>query len=229
MYIVIISALVEWRVVKKYFNDSITYNSPYGEFIKLKFNGLNDAETIFMHGGYGKVNAAGSTQYAIATFKPDLIINIGTCGGFEGKVTTGDIILAHKTVIYDIYEQMFDSNYVIREFTTSLDLSWIKKPTPIKIIKSILVSADQDITPVKISMLTSKYNAIAGDWESGSIAHICKLNKIPCLILRGVSDLINESEGEAYSNPKIFIRRTQVIMKTLLDSIDQWILMFNNN
>jgi len=51
-YVVMISALVEWRVVKKYYNSSEPYNSPYGEFIKVKINELNEVDTIFTHGEF---------------------------------------------------------------------------------------------------------------------------------------------------------------------------------
>jgi nucleoside phosphorylase len=47
------------------------------------------ADLAFLHGGWGKVAAAGSTQYAIDRWAPARLINLGTCGGFKG-VLNGD-------------------------------------------------------------------------------------------------------------------------------------------
>ncbi len=42
---------------------------------------------VFFHGGWGKIDAAGSAQYVIDTFRPGLIVNIGNAGGFHGGLT----------------------------------------------------------------------------------------------------------------------------------------------
>jgi adenosylhomocysteine nucleosidase len=229
LVVVIVSAFTEWNVVKTRYNESQMQKSPYGEYIVLNKSDYDLAEdTVLLHGGWAKENAAGSAQYAIDKFSPRLIINLGTCGGFEGQVSAGDIILADKTVIYDIYEKMFDPIEAINEFTSEIDLSWISEAPKLNVKRGVLVSGDSDLDPESISKLQSEYSAIAGDWESGAIAHVCKLNKTPCLIIRGVSDIVSSHSGEAYEDLNIFISRTKDIMDTLLDSFPWWIRMFNN-
>jgi hypothetical protein len=43
------------------------------------------------------------------------------------------------------------------------------------------------------------------------------------LILRAVSDLVNEQQGEAYNNIEIFIERTKVLMRKLFDQLPDWL------
>lgn len=134
-----------------------------------------------------------------------------------------------KTIIYDIYEKMFDPEEAICEFSTNIDLSWVSAPYPSQFKRTLLVSGDTDLCPKNISELSSKYGAIAGDWESGAIAHICKLNHVFCLILRGVTDTVNEENGEAYEDPQVFLDKTKMVINDLLDSLPAWLDMFYKN
>ncbi|MFC1737077.1 hypothetical protein ACFL1X_13250 [Candidatus Hydrogenedentota bacterium] len=229
MIAVIISANTEWRVIKKRFPDMHVQSSPFGKWCEIVLDDASSGkEVLLFHGGWGKVRAAASTQFVIDKFSPELLINIGTCGGFEGHVSPGDILLAEKTIIYDIHERMFDPENAIEHFSTDLDLVWIDE-IPKNVKRSLLVSGDSDLDPGMIGTLRDKYNAIAGDWESGAIAHVCQLNKVRCLILRGVSDLVSESDGEAYQDPGIFAERAGGIMNNLLDSLPIWIDMHKRN
>ena len=71
-------------------------------------------------------------------------------------------------------------------------------------------------------MLKSQ-GAIAGDWESAALAWVAKKNAARLLILRGVSDLVSETEGEAYDNFALFEARTKEIMRKLFDQLPDWL------
>jgi adenosylhomocysteine nucleosidase len=101
-------------------------------------------------------------------------------------------------------------------------LSWLPEPYPYPIRKGILASADSDLPPQKIAYLKSQ-GAIAGDWESGALAWVAKKNAARLLILRGVSDLVNEEAGEAYDNLALFEERTKEVMKKLFDQLPDWL------
>jgi adenosylhomocysteine nucleosidase len=218
--LVLISANSEWRAVKPIFPTAEIRRSPYGEY----FISPLDASAIFFHGGWGKISAAATAQYAIDHFQPDLIVNLGTCGGFEGRIETGTIILVEKTIVYDIIEQMSDSDAAIAHFSSALDLSWLKQPYPFTARRGLLVSADRDILASDIPMLVEKYGAVAADWESGAIAWVAQKNGVKCLILRGVSDLVSIGGGEAYGNIELFHERTAQIMEELVNQLPAWLM-----
>lgn len=223
--VILISANAEWTVVLNVFPNETIFNSHWGEYFFKKLRiGDQDETVIFFHGGWGKVAAAGSTQYCIDQWNPKYIVNIGTCGGFDGEIKKFDVILADKTVIYDIAEAMGDSQEAISDYSTAIDLSWLGTdfPTPVK--KSIMVSADRDLVPAEIPKLESTYHAVAGDWETGAIAYTCQRNKQRVLILRGVSDLVGfENGGEAYQDKSAFILGTDVVMKKLIKDLPLWL------
>lgn len=222
--VVIISADAEWRVVKELYPNLDLHNSPFGEFAELT---LGTRHLTLFHGGWGKISAAATAQYAIDHFKPDLLINLGTCGGFAGRIKTGTVILVERTIVYDIIEQMMDSDDAIQHYSTEIDLSWLEDNGPWKgndeIVRGLLVSADRDIVIEDIPMLIQKYGAVAADWESGAIAWVAKQNGTRLLILRAVSDLVGGEGGEAYGNYDLFIARTKEVMRKLFEMLPMWL------
>ncbi len=218
---VIISANAEWRTVKELYRDLEIGHSPYGEFSHLTLGAWH--LTLF-HGGWGKISAAATAQYVIDHFHPDLLINLGTCGGFAGRIETGTIMLVERALVYDIIEQMGDGVEAIEHYATDIDLSWLSVDTlPPSVLRGLLVSADRDIVVDDIPMLVEKYDAIAADWESGAIAWVAKKNNTRLLILRGVSDLVGGDGGEAYGKIEIFRERTKTVMRELFHQLPEWL------
>lgn len=229
--IVLISADVEWQAVKEIISPTAIQSSPLSETFTLKlYTGTRETEIIFFHGGWGKVSASATAQYVIDHFQPDLLINLGTCGGFTGRIERGTVILVEKTIIYDILEQMCDPDEAIAYYSTEMDLSWFtenylqaidRSPSPI--MRGLLVSADRDIVASDIPGLVEKYGAVAADWESGAIAWVAKRNGVRCLILRGVTDLVSADGGEAYGNIELFYENTRKVMQELIKQLPAWL------
>ena len=223
--VIIISANAEWRVVKELHPNLSLQKSPFGDFAHLT---LDTWHLTLFHGGWGKISAAATTQYVIDHFLPDLLINLGTCGGFAGRIETGTIILVERTLVYDILEQMGGGAEAIEHYATNIDLSWLVDDGKWlmdheKMVRGLLVSADRDIVVEDIPMLIEKYGAVAADWESGAIAWVAKKNGTRLLILRAVSDLVGGDGGEAYGNLELFHARTKTMMKKLFDQLPGWL------
>ena len=221
--IVLISAGAEWRALFPELASELPGRTPvdhcpYGEWFEAR---IHQQRVVFLHGGWGKVAAAASTEYAISRWQPQRLINLGTCGGFAGLAEPGEILLAEETVIYDIIEQMGDPQAAIQHFTCRP--RWVGLPAglPIPLRRVRLVSADRDILAAEIPSLVEQYNAVAADWESGAIAWVADRHNLPCLILRGVTDVVSTTGGEAYGNPEIFRSRAQGIMRTLIGLLNQ--------
>lgn len=218
--VILVSADAEWQVVRDIISGETMESSPYGEWFPYRDGNV---DLIFFHGGWGKIAAAGSTQFAIDQWHPDLLINLGTCGGFAGKIDRNTIVLVDRTIVYDIYEQMGDLDSHIAWYTTNLDLSWLGEPFPLPVKKCLLVSGDRDLDPKEISRLAQQYGAVAGDWESGAIAYVAARNNKRCLILRGVSDLVDERGSDAYGDLDLFARAARAIMQGLVNSLPGWL------
>lgn len=234
--VILVSADGEWRAIRELFPDQAYRSSPYGEFFTTTLDaptlshigtGLDGDVTgyrlVFFHGGWGKIAAAASAEYAIGRWKPPLLVNLGTCGGFEGEIQRGEIVLVEKTIVYDIIEQMGDVDSHIAHYTTEINLSWLHEPFPSPARRSLLVSGDRDLLVEEIPILRKRYGAVAGDWESGAIAWVAARHGIRTLILRGITDLVGIAGGEAYGNPDFFWEAAAVIMRQLVGTLLGWI------
>ncbi|HVF25255.1 MAG TPA: 5'-methylthioadenosine/S-adenosylhomocysteine nucleosidase [Anaerolineales bacterium] len=216
--VVIVSAIAEWNGVKPLFPDAKIGRFPFGETFHAT---LDNRNLTFFHTGWGKIASAGAMQYLIDHYSPDLIVNLGTCGGFKGVVEQGEIILVDKTYVYDIVELMGDLD-ISTYYASSLDVSWIAEPYPHPARRGMIASADSDLPPEKISFLKGK-GAIAADWESAALAWVAQRNNARLLILRGVSDMVSEEGGEAYNNIEIFNQRAAEIMRKLIGQLPDWL------
>jgi adenosylhomocysteine nucleosidase len=221
MIAVLISANSEWQAALEVLDPASCLPNPYTEHF---FSEVAGRPVVFLHGGWGKISAAATTQYCIDTWHPGAIINLGTCGGLAGAIQAGETVLTNETVSYDIYERMGDPEEAIHFYTTTVDLSFIRQPYPQTVLVGRLVSADQDIDPKLVPLLRDQYHVAAADWESGAIAWVAQHNAIPCLILRTVSDVVSESGGEIYfDDAKQFDERSREIMQKLLEKLPEWI------
>ena len=216
--VVLISAIAEWEGVKPLFPQAQNQRSPFGESMNVKLGTWN---LQLFHSGWGKIASAAMMQYVIEKYGPDLSVNLGTCGGFEGVVDQGDVILVDRTFVYDIVELMGDLD-ISKYYASTLDLSWLAEPHPYPVRRGIIASADSDLPPGKIPFLKSK-GAIAADWESAAFAWVAQKNNARLLILRAVSDMVSEQGGEAYNNIEIFNQRAKEIMKQLFAQLPDWL------
>jgi nucleoside phosphorylase len=55
---------------------------------------------------------------------------------------------------------------------------------------------------------------------------VAQRNAIPCLVLRGVSDLVDATEAEAYGDYAFFEAQCQEIMRDLIEHLPEWMAVF---
>ncbi len=223
--IVLISSNTEWQVIGTLFADAEPQPSPWGKWFVVDLDvGERIEPVLFFNGGWGKIAAAGSTQYVIDRWSPTLLINLGTCGGFKGEIEKGDIVLVEQTIVYDLVEQIGDYEEAINHYKTDIDLSWLGEHYPHDVRRTLIVSGDRDLVVEDIPRLKAEFGAVAGDWESGAIAYVAARNNIRCLILRGVSDLVGGSGGEAYDdNFQVFLEGAREVLGRLVHFLPNWI------
>ena len=222
-FVVLISADGEWQAVLHYALPSIQHPTPYGNWFSQN---IVHFSVIFMHAGWGKVSTAGACQFAIDAFQPQLMVNLGTCGGLEGLAELGEILCVSETAFYDIYESMADYAQAIEFYSSKADLSWLPEELTEHTRRARLVSADQDIQPRAYERLTQEFGAVAADWESAAFAWVAKRNGIPWLILRGVSDLVSPTKAETAGNLSLWQARTDQIMEDLLNQLPWYLVRF---
>jgi adenosylhomocysteine nucleosidase len=221
---VLVSANGEWEAVKAILQPTLIQQSTLGTYFQIKLAGQ---PCLFFHSGWGKIATAASTQYVINQYHPELIINIGTCGGFSGFSEVGEILLVSETLIYDIVERMDDPFVAIDHYRTGCDTSWITNPLPAGTRRARIASADQDIDFRTYDLLTQTHQAAAADWETGAFAWVAARNQTPWLALRAVSDLVSPQGSETDNGVNLWRSRLADLMRKLLTDLPFYLSEFN--
>ena len=176
------------------------------EEIKIKelvfFRGkINNSKIILVEAGIGKVNAARVTQMLIDKFDIQVIINVGSAGGANDELRIGDIVIGKRLVQHDFDITAFGhpKGYInnIGQYVES-DAKLISKmeetiskisQNEFKIKIGTIASGDIFCTEPKMKdKIRTKFNADAIEMEGAAIAQVCKLNQIPFIIIRSISD-----------------------------------------
>ena len=136
-------------------------------------------DVMVMQCGIGKVNAAMGTLTLINAFLPEFVINSGVAGGADSTVSVMDIVAGARERLLQLL------------------------PVQDNLHKGLICSGDQFIdTMESVKRIKNNFSeALAVDMESGAIAQVCYLCKVPFLALRVISD----SPGASHDNTRQYL------------------------
>lgn len=183
--------------------ENIMINKEVQKIYELSFikGEINNTEVVLVEAGIGKVNAARTTQILIDNFKVDAIINVGAAASANDELEIGDIVIGKKIVQHDFditafgHPKGFISN--VGEYIES-DNKLIEKmqktilkinDNDFKVNIGTIATGDIFCTEIKMKeKIRSKFEADAIEMEGAAIAQVCKLDNIPFIIIRSISD-----------------------------------------
>lgn len=197
-------------------------------FIKGK---INNVDVLLVKAGVGKVNAARTTQILIANFDVDYIINVGSAGSANDELDIGDIVIADKLVQHDFDATAFGSpkGYIsnVGQYMESNSILIEKMKDTISKIKDrefkikigTIATGDIFCTDLKMKeKIRTKFNADAIEMEGAAIAQVCKLDGVPFLVIRSISDKPNGNNHITFDKflEKASKRCAQIIKEFLI-------------
>lgn len=185
--------------------------------MKFYEGNLNGTDVVAVKCGIAKVNAAVCTQIIIDNFDVTHILNSGVAGGTKADIYPLDVVIGTDLVQHDLdatafnykkgqVPQMDTFSFPCDEKMVSLAVDCGKIFSDIKFHKGRIVSGDQFISDkMKSIALSNEFNSSATEMEGASIAHVCYLNSVPCIVIRSISD--NAINGEAVENYEEFCEK----------------------
>lgn len=191
----------EMNEIKKIMNN-VQENTIY----ELKFyeGTINNKNIVLVESGVGKVNAARTTQVLIDNYKIDAIINVGSAGSANKELQIGDIVIGKTLVQHDfditafghpkgyisnVGEKIKSDENLIKSMEQTIE-NLQNKEFKIKI--GTIASGDIFCTEPKMKeKIRDKFNADAIEMEGAAIAQVCKLDNVPILVIRSISDSPN--------------------------------------
>ncbi|KAJ3672610.1 hypothetical protein LUZ60_007331 [Juncus effusus] len=138
----------------------------------------------------GTISASLVTYASIQAFKPDLIINAGTSGGFQAKgASVGDVYLASEVAFHDrrIPIPVFDMYGIGARQTLSCPN--LLKQLDLEVGK--LSTGDSlDMSPHDESAILAN-DATLKDMEGAAVAYVADLLSVPAIFIKAVTDIVD--------------------------------------
>lgn len=192
---------------------------------------IENKNCVLVECGVGKVNAARTTQIMIDKYNVDIVINVGSAGALINELNIEDIVIGKELVQHD-FDITGAGNYELGEIA--------RVGKFFKSDERIVKLCEQTINELKNKDFNIKIGRIAtGDWfahipekskqiqqefeadciemEGAAIAQVCFLDKIPFLVIRGISDTPNgNNEIDFHTYLEIVSKRVAEILKNLM-------------
>lgn len=170
------------------------------EFTALKKHFFRNRGVHIELGGHGKVQFALNTLTLAKTFRPQLIICAGACGGIDPQVNLFDIIAAHTTIEHDYNLKFWKA--ALPNFPGCMK-SVVKlteyKPEVFKLHIGIMASGDEDvIDKARAKQIQYNTGALGVAWEGAGGARAAAMLKVPFLELRVATDSANETAAQDF-------------------------------
>ena len=167
----------------------------------------NNKSLIVCNSGIGKVNSASMTQYIIDKYNVNIVINSGCAGSLTSSVKIMDIIISSYVCYHDflptrIMEFSTPDSGKIKADKNLIEITEnVLKLTKNNYLIAPITSGDCFVTNnVLRDTIYKNTNALCVDMESAPIGHIAKLNSIPFIAIRTISDFsdgVDNFEEEA--------------------------------
>jgi adenosylhomocysteine nucleosidase len=190
------------------------------EGIRCMTGEINEKQVVVARTGVGKVNAAMTTTLLIEHFRPSEVIFTGVAGGINPDLLLGDIVIAAKTAQHDLGRltssglknrgaknpidgqrnpiffpvdaRLLKAAEVVSRRTTFQPFQVPQGERFPRITKGIVVTGDVFVaSEAKRRTLREHLQADAVEMEGAAVAQICWQQRVPCLVIRSISDSAN--------------------------------------
>ena len=200
---IIVAMRKELDLLLPLLNDSEESRMAGFEFHRGK---MGKHDVMVMQCGIGKVNAAMGTLTLINAFLPDFVINSGVAGGADSTVSVMDIVAGARVAYHDVWcgpESELGQVQGLPLYFEGAERLLQLLPVQDNLHKGLICSGDQFIdTMESVERIKNNFSeALAVDMESGAIAQVCYLCKVPFLALRVISD----SPGASHDNTRQYL------------------------
>ena len=166
-------------------------------------------DVVIARAGVGKVNAAVCAQTMALIYEPELIINSGVSGALSPELRVGDVVIGTDVVQHDVDttalgdEPGFVSTVDRLSFPldnfASTAIAAAAEELGIRAVRGRIASGDQFVASTeRKDEIVRLFSAVTCEMEAGAIAHVCFLNRIPCAVIRSISDGGNEEAPMSY-------------------------------
>ncbi len=178
-------------------------------FEVFEYNVSKNIDLYVVRSGAGQIGASATTQFCISVLNCELILNFGIVGGLTSEMKNVTTCVVERIIHYDFDTSAIDKGYKVGRYSENDDeyiyptKSLVDKAVSIcpNLKRVTVASGDKFIGDTEEkARLHAEFGADIVEMESAGIALTCSRNKVPCLLIKCVSDSLGDNPNEYYVN-----------------------------
>lgn len=180
-----------------------------GDFVVYKIKLGEHTAHLCCPPNVGEIAAASACQLLISRFKAEAVLNFGIVGALTDSASVFSTVLVESVVHYDFDVSALDSlpvgRYVnFEDIAVPCDKTLLKLASEICTLPAVrCASADKFVADGKQkSLLNKQFGAEICDMESAGVLFTCKYNNVPCLLVKCISDSLNNALNDYEINSR---------------------------
>lgn len=186
-------------------------------------------DVVLLKSGIGKVNAAMSTTILLHTFKPDVVINTGSAGGYDPALEVGAVVISDEVRHHDVDVTIF--GYEMGQvpqmppaFKSDEKLMDIAKLAVTEVGEhqygvGLICSGDSFMNdPVRVEKVREYFPQMkAVEMEAAAVAQVCHQFGTPFVIIRALSDIAGKESNISFDEflPVAAKHSTEIVLKAI--------------
>ncbi|MEK4091268.1 5'-methylthioadenosine/S-adenosylhomocysteine nucleosidase [Viridibacillus sp. FSL H8-0110] len=186
-------------------------------------------DVILLKSGIGKVNAGMSTTILLHQFKPDVVINTGSAGGFDENLEVGAVVISDEVRHHDVdatifgYEmgqvpQMpaaFKSDEMLREVAEEV----VAELGEHQFATGLISTGDSFMNdPERVALVRSHFPQMkAAEMEAAAVAQVCHQFGTPFVVIRALSDIAGKESNISFEEflPVAAKHSTEIVLRVI--------------
>ena len=162
-------------------------------------------EVVLVKSGIGKVNAAMATTLLLETFKPNVVLNTGSAGGFLKSLEVGTVVISDEVLHHDVDVTAFGYEHGQvpgQPVTYKADSRLIEVASQAvdeigqhAHAVGVIASGDTFMNdPIHVEQVRTRFpSMIAAEMEAAAVAQVCHQFETPFVVIRALSDIAGKN------------------------------------
>lgn len=186
-------------------------------------------EVVLLKSGIGKTNAAMGTAILLQQFKPDVVINTGSAGGYGDALEVGSIVISDEVRHHDVDARVFGyewgqvpqmpAAYIADAKLQQIAVEAVAEVGEHKSKVGLIASGDSFMSdPVRVAAVQEHFpNVMAMEMEAAAVAQVCYQFGVPFVVIRALSDIAGKESNISFDEflPVAAKHSTQVVLKAI--------------
>lgn len=186
-------------------------------------------EVILVKSGIGKVNAAMATTLLLEIYKPDVVLNTGSAGGFQQSLKVGTVVISDEVKHHDVNVTIFGYEY---GQVPGLPAAYVADSNLIELAKEavdevgehayaigLIASSDSFMSDVvHVERVKELFpTMIAAEMEAAAVAQVCHQFGTPFVVIRALSDIAGQDASVSFEEflPVAARHSTEIVLRVL--------------